>query len=410
MLYRLQKLITILVALVLGSYTVAQSYSYRSFEDEADLSRKSEIAIELWNDYLRNDLDSLKILSHQLLALSVEKNNPFSKAVGEFCLSSFVIRKGQFDKGISHMNNAIEYFGKQENYEMLSIAYNELGHAYFLQGKYTDAIKMYSSSIKHGEFSPDPTSEFNGKLGLGKTYCAIGDTLEGVKFLHQYKNEALKKLKFESVADAYAYLGEVELLRNPSLAKSYFEKSIKFSIRSKSKAHLSHAYNNQAIIFFSLGNLDSSLIYFNRSLEIRMEMGHMKGIAESYNNLGFYFQELEDYPNAKSFYIKCVDHCRTNNFIRDELDALIELQTISQILNDKEFLGSVTQRIGELELLLEQSENGTIQELDEIEKLAGKELRSTIEEKDTLGVGIISMIAASILLIILFVFKRRKEG
>lgn len=409
MLYRLQKLFAIIFTASLVLSANGQGGTYTTFVGIDDLTLKAEVAVELWNVYLRNDPDSLKIVAHDLLESSIEENHHFAKAIGEFCLSSYLIRKGDFERGIHYMNDAISFFGNQENYELLSIAYNELGHAYFLQGKYNDAVKMYSNSLSHGKLSPDPTSEFNAKIGMGKSFCALGDTIEGLNYLTQYKNESLKRLKFESVADVYAYMGEVELERNPTLAKSHFEKSIKFSIRSNSKAHLSHSYNNQAIVFFSLGNLDSSLFYFKRSLDIRLAMGHMKGISESYNNLGFYYQELEDYKNARLYYLKCVEHCRLNHFIQDELDALVELRTINSLLNYKEYSAELEERIKHLEDLIQTESGKSLNEIGELEILAGTKLESDLEKDSSMLLGILSIVIAGVLLLVLFIAKKRES-
>lgn len=410
MLYKLQKPFYSLIALFFVFTIHAQTVDFSDYQAAVDYNAKADVAMELWNEYVRNDLDSLQVLAHDILSVSVRENALYPKAVGEFCLASYLIRKGKFPKGIRYMESAIGFFGTRENHEILSIAYNELGHAHFLQGDYKVAIEKYNTSIKHGTLSPDPTSQFNGKLGMGKSYCAIGDTLMGIELIVAYKNESLKHLKFESVADAYAYLGEVELKRNPALAKSHFEKSMKFSIRSKSKAHLSHSLNNQAIVYYTLGNLDSALIYFNRSLDIRKEMGHIKGISESYNNLGFYYQSLEQWEEAEQYYNLCIEHCRANNLVQDELDALNELLIIYRATKDEKGIAEIEGRAKELDHKISALNEKQESDLMETEKLTETAILESETNATNSLMGYASLAIAGILLLTLYIVKKRRKN
>lgn len=333
-------------------YPVLGQVSYSEFQAESDPGRKAGIGLELWNYYLRNDLDSLKILGVELMLFAAEEGHPFSKAVGQQALGSYLIRHGEIKKGLYHLNEAKNYYTQREDYDQVSIAYNELGNARFLQGKYHESIKMYLSSLKYGSMAPDVTNAFNAKIGLGKAYVAGGDTAVGIQTIIEYKDKAAQHRKFESVADAYAYLGEVEMERNLTLSKDYYEKSIVFSQKSNSLVHLSHAYNNSAILFFNLGLNDSSLIYFQKALEIRLKMKHFKAVAESYYNLGYYYQALDNLQDALKYFEMSARVARENGMKGDERDALLEVKVICEQLRLYR-LGEVEDRIAQLEKSIE---------------------------------------------------------
>jgi len=323
------RILFLIFLFLLASPGVNAQNNYQEFLEDNDIDKKSEKALYLWNEYLRGDLDSLKILSVEMLLSAADAKSAFGRAVGYKCLGSYQIRTGEIESGLSHMLDSRTYFEQKEDAQMLSEINNDIGNAYYLAGKYSEAIKAYLASLEYGKSSPDKTDKFNAKSGLGKAYCAIGDTSVGMYTMSEYKNESIKIAKYESAADAYAYLGQIEMERGYiSLAKEFYRKSILFSKKSDSKIHLSHALNNQAILKFNLNELDSSLFYFEESLRLREQLNNAKGIIESYYNLGFFYGATGDFHNAYLNYSRSVDLARENKFVGDELDALNELIAI----------------------------------------------------------------------------------
>jgi len=402
---------TLLVLSLVGfSFLLQAQHTYSSYQAEENMARKASAGLYLWNQYLRNDLDSLKILGVDLLLAAAEEGDAFAKAVGEQALGSYQIRSGNLEKGIFHLQEARRFYMKREDYDQLTVTYNELGNARFLQGKYHEAIKMYLSSLRFGALAPDPTSAFSAKIGLGKAYVAIGDTAVGLKTIENYKEQAAQVRKFESVADAYAYMGEVEMERNAALSKEYYEKSIIFSIKSKSKAHLSHAYNNKAIVLFNLGDLDSSLFYFNKALELRKTLKHHKGIVESYYNLASFYQEQGKLQMALKYYELSTKEAREFGFNGDESDALLEIKGIAEKLKLKRY-DEVVRRLKFLEEEME-NERSTDQEIIAYAEKTIREthLKSDTHEEEEASSSVLWSIGGAMLLMGLLLWRVRRRS
>lgn len=399
-----------LIVFILCTPKADAQLSYSEFHAESDPSRKAASGLELWNYYLRNDLDSLKILGVELLLFAAEEGHPFCKAVGHHVLGSYLIRRGEIKKGLYHLNEAKNYYTRREDYDQLTIAYNEMGNARYLEGKYHEAIKMYLSSLKYGGLAPDLTSAFSAKIGLGKAYIASGDTVVGLKTIHEYKDQVLNFRKFESAADAYAYLGEVEMDRNTTLSQEYFKKSVIYSVKSKSLAHLSHAYNNTAILFFNLGATDSSVHYFQKALDIRLKMDHKKAVVESYYNFGFLYKELGELKKALGYFEKSAELARVNGYKGDQRDALLEAKSICEELNLyrlQEIVDEITRLEKEMEL--DQSDDKEI--IDYAEKVI-RESKMNEDQPADKGKGngnlIWWLLGGGLLLILLFWFFKKR--
>ncbi len=400
-------LATILFSNVFGQKT------YADFHNETDINKKAEIGYFLWNEYLRNDLDSLKIMAVELLLSAAEEGSTFARAVGNTSLGSYLIRNGEMEVGIRHLEDSKKYFEQKEDYTLLSEAYNELGNGHYLSGEYQDAIKSYLASLRYGSLSPDLTAAFNGKLGLGRAYCAVGDTIVGLLTVEKYKDEAVKHMKFESAADAYAYMGMIEIERGDfDASRRYYEKSIVYSGKSDSKAHLSHAYNNKAILHFNLGENDSSLLYFEKSLKLRERIKHHKGIIESYYNLGFYHLETGDFHNAYIYFNKSAKLAKEQKFKGDEKDALQELMGLCNQLEYKEEAERIEQRLDELTAFMEKKKNDDSEIIAYAQKVIAEAEMKEEEDEETeeQSFSYIWLLGILALIPVLYAARKRKRN
>jgi tetratricopeptide (TPR) repeat protein len=347
----------------------------------------------------------------ELLESTSKNQNAFAKAVGNSSLGSYLIRTGEIEKGIVQLKEAEVYFNKRSDYVLLSETRNEIGHAYYLSGSYNEAIKAYLTSIKSGKkATSDPTARFNGMLGLGRSYIAVGDTAVGVYTILDYKKQSIKYSKYEAAADAYAYLGMVEMGRGKNdLSREYYEKSILYSEKSDSKIHISHAYNNKAILHFNIGETDSSLLYFEQALRLRERINHVKGIIESYYNIGFLYEETGDFHNAYLYYTKSTEIARMHNIRADELDALFKLKEICSQLGYTTELERNAVKIDSLQELISEKDEFDEEIVAYAERVLNElNVKETPQESTSRSMFYLWVIPGFILLIGFAVFRKRR--
>lgn len=302
------------------------------FKVEKDLNKKASLGIKLWSFMHKNDIDSLKKISFELIFEGVEAKNDFAIAVGKRSLGSSLIRSGEPDRGIGFLKESLNYFEKKEDKVISTEILNEIGNGYLNKGLPLEAEKYYLKSLKTGKESSDPTSSFLSEINLGQAYIGLKNYDKATAVLQHYKGESLKLGKLESVANAYALLGTIEQQqRNIPLAMEYFKKSADFGKRSKSKAQIAHALNNMAIVHFEEGETDKTMQLFKEALDIRLSTGNARYIAESYFNIGGLYFELGDYKNAENYYRQCLEFSRSKKLKKDEMDVLLALTELFKI-------------------------------------------------------------------------------
>lgn len=401
------KLTLVALSLAITSF-VSSQVSYNSFKEEADLNIKSEMGLELWNYYIRFNLDSLKVAAVDLLLLASEEEHEFGRAVGTRMLGSYLYRSGKIDQGLEYLSIAKKFFEQKEDYMIASEVYNEVGNALQLKGDFERAKEAYRKSLRLGEQSPDPTAAFNGKLGLGKVYIALGDTNVGMSLIHSYKQLALQNQKYEAASDAFAYLAMVESARkNENLAQEYYLKSVDNSKRSESKVHLAHSYANLGILKFGLEEYDSSLYFFKQSLRLREEMSTARPIAEAHYNLGFFYKERDSTDLAIQEFSISADIAKRNKLLSDEIDALKELIPLYEGKSMADKVIECEARIEKLKRKMKVMASAENKELEELD-LKFSEKKNKKEEKEGLS-WITFTIVVLALAVLLFFFLERKH-
>lgn len=337
----------IFVLLCLARVGFGEELEYKTFARETDISLKSELALELWNFYLSNDLDSLKIIGTELLHDAKEANHDFGEAVAYRIIGDYEVWNGSHMSGREHLKSAARYFLGMENYLLYSECLISLGNSYFMEGDLADARKAYLNALDAGKKSGDQSAWFAPELNLAKVLAARSDTLKALELGMHYKNEALRLSRYEAVSNAYGFL--YNMINKDSLLRSeYLQKSIDFARKSKSLNQLSHALNNAAIEHFYAANTDSAEVLFTEALHLRKKANNHRLICESYLNLAQLNLELGNLIRSSAYADSSISHALLTGQNLEAKDALVFKCENLHSLSDCEKLNQLQTEIDSL--------------------------------------------------------------
>ena len=255
-------------------------------------------------------------------------------------LGTYFRKSGDLIEARRVLSLANYYLRGLESFQFESEVYNEIGNSYFLSGDGRLAIEAYLLSIDVGEGAQDETSFYNGMLGAGKAFCMAGDTTEGLLYVHRFIDLAFNDDKYEALADAYAFLGMVQMEMGEVQEGMWsYKESLRCSLMSGSKLHAAHSYNNRAILDYQNGEMDSSLFHFKKALCLREEVGNNKAIVESHFNLANYYFG-NDINELAIEQLKLSENLsRKYGFMQDEFDAIELVNEFGEELYKVERLG-----------------------------------------------------------------------
>ncbi len=369
------KLILVLFTVICASlqFNFAQkTSSFKAFKSTNSIDEKTRRALELWEYYLRNDVDSLQILATELA--KTKDRNAFSMAVSKRIFGCYQVRKGQINGGINLLKESKNYFLSIGDMQLLCEELNELGIAYYLQGDLETSTFFFKSSLTTGAQSPKETDVILAEVNLAKVFIAKKDFKQATAILNHYVFIAKEFKKWEAVANAYSVLADVQLnLGNYSKAKIYCEKQLRFAKKGNALNLKINALNNQALIFFFEGKPTEALSLFKQILSIRKKQNIPSKIYDAYYNLASFYVDVN--PDLANQYIdSCQIVAKIGGYLQLELEALKFKRDELKELN-------LSKEITALEKAIQTLNQENEKEREELTKLLMQEI-ATIEENN----------------------------
>ncbi len=371
--------------------------TFHSFKDSKSIEGKTRKALELWEYYLRNDVDSLQFLASEL---ATSKNrNSFSHAVSKRIFGCFQVRKGKILEGIKLLKESKNYFLSIGDMQLLCEELNELGIAYYLLGDLEIAAFYFKSSLTTGTQSPKETDAILAEVNLAKVYIAEKDFKQATAILNHYIFSAKELKKWEAVANAYSVLADVNLnLEKYELAKTLCKKQLKYAKKGEALNLKINALNNQALIFFFERNPSKALSLFYEILSIRKKQNIPSKIYDAYYNLASFYVD-ENPILANSFMDSCIIMAEKGNYLFLKLEALrFKRDELKQLNLDK--------TIATLENQIETLNQANEKEREELTQLLKQEIRPIEENNIRVVLAIIFGFLILLILIIRFRFIR----
>ncbi|MES2800098.1 MAG: tetratricopeptide repeat protein [Bacteroidota bacterium] len=414
------------VCLFISAKGFAQmSTELSAFYNEKNLDRKAVLGNKLWDKMHQSNIDTLRQVAIELIVLGNEANNLPAIAIGKRALGSSLIRSGEPEKGLTYLKDALSFFRKTGDKTIETEILSEIGNGYLNSGQPIKAENFYLQSLKAGQESDDKTAKFMAEINLAQAYIQMKSFKKASAYLLHYKGECLKLGRLESVGSAYSLLGRIaEEEGKIPLATEYYQKSVDFGKRSKSKNQMAHALNNLAIVYFRENKSDSSLILFQQALKLRQEVGNARFIAESFFNIGGLYHELKEYSKALEYYQISLDFAKQKNLKREEMDAMMAMIEVHKATGDNNKVVPLYEQYIKLQELFytDQSnknmeENEVLVTIDQLEQdrksLEGEARFQRMEQfnrtKWKMVYAAVGFLAISILGIVLLRSRRKKN-
>lgn len=89
-------------------------------------------------------------------------------------------------------------------------------------------------------------------------------------------------------------------------AKHFGTEALQLSLKTNNLKGVAQSYNDLGILFFDEGNYTKASEYYNESLKIRQKLGDEKGIAAIYNKLGILHQTKGEFKEALKYQFKAL--------------------------------------------------------------------------------------------------------
>jgi len=216
----------------------------------------------------------------------------------------------EYDSAIFYMKKAIDsYFQLLEEgtmtdkfcYKSLGLCMSQVGRQLVTKGKYDEALDYMYDGLRYYD-------RINYYLGLSSIHINIGNVYN---FNNDFDNayfEYNKAIEFRLKSGKkkipyvlYTNIGTIFLNKYElDSALIYFNKSLSIVNKMKNKGFaISGLYSNIGLIYKKKQQYDSALIYFNKSLILREKIGYEIGVVNTKSNIGLTYIVMKKYSKAE---------------------------------------------------------------------------------------------------------------
>lgn len=384
-------------------------------------SKERVHACEKLSDYYSNaSKDTLRILGEDLFLYGIDHHYYPAIERGKLTLAKYFLYNGKLNDCIVMTKSLLSNMEERGDDHMMAIACHYISDAYLRQKDKKSCYYWALRAQRHCKMSDDPVEQASSMTMLAEAYLLNGKTEKAIQTYKQFVSVMKPNREYAQVSSAYARLGDLyRLQENSNLAEKFFRYSMQYAQKSGETVYLAHAYNNLAITSFEKGDTAISREYFMKALELREKVKDIRGISESYYNLGDYHYYNSEMEKAVFWYRKSLDYSRKNNLKVETGDAL---EALARMAKDMEDFKEANRYNEERNVLLHEIDLINNQDESELADLKGK-ISQLEKEVEVTNSGVddpapeqkirwewIALGVMSILVVIIALWKRKRNN
>ncbi|MFC1716342.1 tetratricopeptide repeat protein [Candidatus Poribacteria bacterium] len=266
-------------------------------------------------------VDDLRIRGNYELAMKLHQetlgNAPDEriKAVALHNIGVIHQNQGRYDDALKYYSDSLRIQQQLGNQDSIAASLHNIGVIHQDQGRYDDALKYYSDSLRIQQESGNQDGIAASLHSIGVIHQDQGRYDDALK----YYNDSLR-IKQESgnqagIANSLHSIGIIHHRQGKyEDALKHYNDSLRIQQQLEDQAGIANSLNSIGLIHQDQGRYEDALKYHNDSLHIKQELEDQAGIANSLNNVGIIHQLQSRYEDALKYYN---DSLR----IRRELDS-----------------------------------------------------------------------------------------
>lgn len=246
-------------------------------------------------------------------------------------------------KALFHCTELIQIAQKLKDKNGEGLGYYQMGYVY------EQDLQMYVNSLTNYFISLYINKEINNIKGLSSCYLRIGGVYykvglyeDALKYYQQFLLNAQKLGNKEDEATAYRSIA----LTNRRLGKdaftiiSFYDKALQIRIGLSDEIGIADCYNGIANTYLLIDNYKEAKEYYLKALAIQIKNENIV-LSENYFNLAIVYKKLEEYATSFDYHLKslALDEKLNNQMgIKDN-----RVQLGSLYLKQKEYVKAIDQ-------------------------------------------------------------------
>ncbi|OFY66436.1 MAG: hypothetical protein A3H98_09305 [Bacteroidetes bacterium RIFCSPLOWO2_02_FULL_36_8] len=242
------------------------------------------------------------------------------------------------DTAFDYAQKALEFSKNIKWKKGLANSFHSIGHYYYTQADYPNAIKFWFIALRINEKLKDKPGISRSLGNIGSIYTNQSNYPMALEYYFRALKIDEELLNKNGIARHLGNIGNVykDQTDYPK-ALDYYLRALKVDEESGKKIGIATDLGNIGIIYSEQKEYSKALDYYLRALKIREEIGAKNLIASTLGNIGNLYYSLSDYPKALEYYFRAL---KTGEEIGDKNRIAILLLNIGNVYNDQVELSS----------------------------------------------------------------------
>ncbi len=241
---------------------------------------------------------------------------------------------------IQYAEQALQIARKIGDNRLEGISYQKIGNTLLLSGDNSNSLNNYLKSLQLLEPLHDEEALFSLYHNIGALFDRMGDFNKALvyydKALFIYNNvKNTLSPTMTQIHSLYNSIGNIYSAKSdPKKAVEYYRKAMDLAVKKCDTQALGVIYNNMGKQAIESNQLDSAYYYYQRSLESRMKINDLHGMAKSSNSLCHYYLAVGDHDNALGCAKKALQLSEASGARSTRLSSLDYLSSIYEMRGD----------------------------------------------------------------------------
>lgn len=290
-----------------------------------------------------------KALNHLNRNIIYFKNDSILMAYSLFQVGVIHRRLGDYEKSLKTYTTILNIFQKKKDSFAIASTLNSIGNIYGEMKSPDEAINNFELALKIFEAKSSQRDMANAHENIGKMYLQKKDTVAAIISLNKALTISRTIEEDYQIAKALNSLSTAYQTSNPDKAIRYLLESKSLFEAKNFESELISVYKNMALHYKGAHAYETSLQYYDKSLQLATKFEEKPYIKEIYKGLSETHQKLGNMSKAFDFQSKYIQ-LKDSLLNAENLKAVNILQTQYET-KTKDF------EIGEQKLLLAQQKS-----------------------------------------------------
>lgn len=263
---------------------------------------------ELAKAYLKTDPNRSIELAKEALSLA-EETKASIPALTYRILGVANEKKENFSVAIDYFGIAIEKLKEGENYKELAGSYDYLGMIYQRMGNFSMSLDNYRKAEHLAEEHNLVQARADAYFGLARVMGLIENMDEQLKYYQKFLEVTDPNSDQQRMSLAYMMCGDIIRERDKQYdeAIDLYNKAFNLAQEINDSIFMALTMNHLAWAFYEKGELETSLGYYQKNLDISIPLNRQANITNIYGNIGNIYRDKKDFEKALDYYDKSIE-------------------------------------------------------------------------------------------------------